>query len=937
MAEETPNHSKIGSVWRKWDLHVHTPCTQKSDGYRTEKGDVWNNFCKKIYESDVEAVGICDYFAIDNYFTFIAKYKAAYPKSKKAFFPNIELCTSDVVNKASEEVNVHLIFNPEIPNLKAKINEFLNKLKTNKTDEKGRNILASELSSIQDFEEATTTRIYILEAFEETFGSKVEMEDYLIITTAANNDGIRTATQEVNGKKRGVKRKAVITDELDKFSHAFFGNSGNTDYFADEDRLETKEKIMPKPVFAGSDSHSFDDLDNFLGKQFTDTDGNLAKQITWVKADLTFEGLKQALYEPLSGERVYLGTFPPDRKSPDRVIRKIIFENTTDFPTEISFNPNLSSVIGSRSSGKSALLAYLAYAVDPSIARKAKPDGPAAKITWENVDFKVKVEWGNNLTQTGKVVYIPQNYLYHLSRKPEEITGMIKPVLFERYPDLSQSYDKLRIDLANTFNRSIEEAIRGWLTKKEKIRSFQVKIKEIGDKTAIAKLIDSLEQQISELQKTASLSEKDIKAYKLISEQIHTKKSRTNSIKAEFDMLSAFFMKNTETGKFSAIDFVTRLSFEPSIESLPNALQQEIVTDLPMWSSSISSKLQSKLISYKAQLSKEQAGLTTEIDKLIKENSELIGRCKKNEQLQDLIEGLDKQKAKQAEIIKHEKNIDDEQKLLEEYGATVQANIDARTVAFNNFKQEFVSLDQKTDNIQFGVEINFAPEALMALSARFNRKETSLYIKDSEEINIKLIRKKPVEFMEALNTKKQKVLFDQNASECLIDTLTFVEDIRFKATMEADTIGGFSESSMTEGKQALFALTLLLTKESDTWPLLIDQPEDDLDSRSIYGQIVPYLKQQKKRRQVIMVSHNANLGVGADSEQVIVANQHGADRKNANTQKFNYLTGALEFTKPKNETQKIVLDSCGIREHACDILDGGKAAFEKRKHKYNIN
>lgn len=50
--------------------------------------------------------------------------------------------------------------------------------------------------------------------------------------------------------------------------------------------------------------------------------------------------------------------------------------------------------------------------------------------------------------------------------------------------------------------------------------------------------------------------------------------------------------------------------------------------------------------------------------------------------------------------------------------------------------------------------------------------------------------------------------------------------------MEGDEIGGFSEPTMTPGKRALFLLRLILAESNDTWPLLIDQPEDDLDSRS---------------------------------------------------------------------------------------------------------
>lgn len=929
------NNFPKGSEWRKWDLHVHTPGTQKNDQYKVDQGDPWELFCQKIHDSDVQAIGICDYFSTANYFTFIGKYQTLYPDSTKAFFLNIEVCTSDVVNNAHEEVNVHLIFNPEIPDLATKMSEFLSKLKTNKTNTSGRHILASELSSSQDYQEATTTREFIKNAFEETFGVKVEMEDYLIIITAANNDGIRTGTEEVDGTRRGIKRKAVITDELDKFSHAFFGSSGNVDYFSDEDRLETDEKISPKPVFSGSDSHSFDDLDNFLGKQFTDADGNLAKQITWVKADPTYEGLKQTLYEPLSGERVYLGTFPPDRKSPDRVIRKIIFENTIDFPNEILFNDNLSSIIGSRSSGKSALLAYIAYAVDPNIAKEAKPEGPAAKISWEDVTLAGKIEWGNGLTQQGKVVYIPQNYLYRLSRKPEEITGMIAPVLFERHPDIEQTYKKLQIDIRNTYNKLIEETVNDWLAKKRRVAVFEQEAKDVGDKEAINKVIGTLEEKIEELKKTASLSDEDIKLYTELSQKVHQKRNRIKNIEEDFKKLTPFLIKDEQPGDFNAINFTARTSFEPSIESLPDSLQQEVSIALPQWSALVSKELQNKIVEYQKKTSEEKLTLATEVDGLIENNRDLIDRCKQNEQLQDLIEKLDKQKGKKAEIEKLEAKIVEEQKLLQDLSTQVKTNIDARLAALDQLREQFNNLDQTTENIQFGVEVNFDPKEYEKLSGKFNKREGSVYIENTERLKVEVIRENPLEFMEAVNSKKQKVLSDQNQLQCLIDALTFVEEVRFKATMEGDTIGGFSESSMTEGKQALFALTLLLNKESDTWPLLIDQPEDDLDSRSIYGQIVPYLREQKKRRQIIMVSHNANLVVGADSEQVIVANQHGNDRKNTNDQKFNYTSGSLEFTQERNGND-IVLQSCGIREHACDILDGGKTAFEKRKHKYNI-
>ena len=81
----------------------------------------------------------------------------------------------------------------------------------------------------------------------------------------------------------------------------------NTKFFLKNDRYENKEEqSVPKPVFAGSDAHGFDDLVNWLGKNFSGRETQ--KYITWIKADVTFRGLLQTLLQP--DERVYLGELP---------------------------------------------------------------------------------------------------------------------------------------------------------------------------------------------------------------------------------------------------------------------------------------------------------------------------------------------------------------------------------------------------------------------------------------------------------------------------------------------------------------------------------------------------------------------------------------------------------------------------------------------------
>jgi ABC-type lipoprotein export system ATPase subunit len=56
------------------------------------------------------------------------------------------------------------------------------------------------------------------------------------------------------------------------------------------------------------------------------------------------------------------------------------------------------------------------------------------------------------------------------------------------------------------------------------------------------------------------------------------------------------------------------------------------------------------------------------------------------------------------------------------------------------------------------------------------------------------------------------------------------------------------------------------------FPILIDQPEDDLDNRSIFNELIPFIREKKIERQFIIVTHNANVVLGGDAEEVIVAN-----------------------------------------------------------------
>lgn len=145
---------------------------------------------------------------------------------------------------------------------------------------------------------------------------------------------------------------------------------------------------------------------------------------------------------------------------------------------------------------------------------------------------------------------------------------------------------------------------------------------------------------------------------------------------------------------------------------------------------------------------------------------------------------------------------------------------------------------------------------------------------------------------------------------------------------------GDSISDMSPGKKSFVLLKLLIELDRSKCPILLDQPEDDLDNRSIYDELVKFIKNKKKERQIIIVTHNPNLVVGADAECVIVANQEGTYSENKEYQ-FEYISGALENTFIFRDEAKTLYRQ-GIQEHVCEILEGGREAFEKRKQKYGF-
>lgn len=132
---------------------------------------------------------------------------------------------------------------------------------------------------------------------------------------------------------------------------------------------------------------------------------------------------------------------------------------------------------------------------------------------------------------------------------------------------------------------------------------------------------------------------------------------------------------------------------------------------------------------------------------------------------------------------------------------------------------------------------------------------------------------------------------------------------------------GVDIRNLSPGTRGIVLLLLYLAlDDSDDRPLVIDQPEENLDPKSVFDELVALFIAAKAKRQVIIVTHNANLVINTDADQIIVAS--AGPHPSGGLPPITYVAGGLE--------------SADIRKSVCDILEGGEAAFRERARRLRV-
>ncbi len=914
-----------GSEWRRWDLHIHTPNTKKNDQFiGTTLEAKWEQYYQDISnyntthkENAVVALGITDYLSIDNYLKVVADGKL--PESIKLILPNVEMRIQPIAQDSP--INIHFLFNPEFANEIE--SRFFSKItfpygETNYTANRNELIrLGKEMNAGIDndlaYKKGIDVFVVSFDSIKKVFDKDIELRKNVIIGVSnSTNDGITGATSHSGYMEGNNSQLKAFRQSIYKFVDVIFSaKPSDYAYFSGLKLNSPPEQVKKdcgslKACLHGCDAHS--------NKKILEPDN---KRYCWIKADPTFNGLKQVLYEPV--ERVKISESKPETKANYFVIDKVQY-NHQDFQTEpILFSDQLTCIIGGKSTGKSILLQNIAYSINAEEAEKCLS---TSKNKTLQVD-SMKVFWRDGQAEKRKIIYIPQTYLNKLSDSYQERTEIDKWIqeIIMKKTEFVLAYDQLK-SANNDYKITYEKNILDLFSINFELNKLIGERDDIGIQSGIEKEIAELKATKETLSKELNLSEEDLKTYDDTLEKINSieqKIAQKNNDLILIGSIQTLIEKKHIDTKISGECTQRVLKIQESIiEEASSAwkIQQASIIE------SIRSEVQELSISL------EQNYKIVEPLKAQIQNSHAINELTQKIQTED----------------KRYKSFLEKDEKIKELSKKKEEIITILSLSSECYKKEAFKYSDlvngsmiSEDGLEFYIEIPFRLDSFISkmneifdirslkFKAIFNKEDFS----DKDYSNTLLS-----EVIRSILSSEMPLKKGHTQESSIRDLLTNWYNIVYRVKMDNDPI-----DLMSPGKKALVLLKILISLADSQCPILIDQPEDDLDNRSIYDELIQFIKLKKKERQIIIVTHNANIVLGSDADEIIVANQNGSTSPNQK-HRFEYRSGAIENNMPLfDENMAIsegIVNQVGIQQHICNILEGGEAAFAVRKNKYNI-
>lgn len=900
---------KRGSEWRKWDLHIHTPVSICQE----YGGDAqWEKFIKALENlpSDVSVIGITDYYFIDGYEKVMQYKNSGRLQNIEKVFPILEF-RIDTFGSGNEnklqKINLHILFDIDESDISNEIGrirkEFISQIPITKLDKHKTKMLSIENLSNEGGND-------LQKGFSDLIPSTEKVFELIKSVTWVNKTFLFLGYKEWSNLEKNNQLKPLKEDLYERVQ-AFF-TSNYTTYDKSQSWLN---EYGDKRLLHSGDIHGFD----FLDTANSDKDGNIIPSKnyscnTWIKANPTFEGLKQIIYEP--NDRVSIQENKPEEKAGYHVIDSVSINEDEFWSNEIFLNPNLNTIIGGRSTGKSTLLKCIAKKIAPNTELS-----PKEKDFINNHLGSITIKWQDGESGENRdIEFFPQSHMYEIANDPKRTDSLIQDII--RQKDTDNNFTAYE-NFCSSNRTEIINKTGSLFQLQTEIDNLKKNLKEKGDKEGIEKEIKTLEEKIKGINSGSAISKEELAVFEEAVKSISLKEQTIQTLKNDL-----------ETFKILKTKSIVNTSLEYEFNSLSDKSRENISTVFTTLSQEVNKKWQEQIGIKEVELNKNIQDLTSEISKL--KETEIYKKGQQNldsnKQYQVFKDKLEEERKKLNVITEIEKSI---AKVTEQKDLLKTAIVDLHFHYYSKVKDLTTKLKLSYNGIEIESKFSCNDDSLREFfEGRLNQRsgERQRYVKDfiiNYATNIKSLIGDFITRALTNQIEYKGSYINSNVTSELLSTNWF--EISYNLTYQNDTF-----YDMSQGKQAFVILKLLLEFSEKSCPILIDQPEDSLDNRAIYNELVKYLKDKKKERQVIIVTHNPNVVVSADAEQIIVANQDGKDSPNEASMKFQYVSGALEFSKPVDEKISFVLKSKGIREHVCEILEGGEDAFKQRERKYAI-
>jgi len=939
-----------GSSWSKWDMHVHTP-----ESYTQQFGDDWDEYVRELKEKAIEhnirVMGVTDYFSVGGY----KKLYESYPPENE---PRLELGNGDYLELIpcvelrldeftpnNNSINLHIFFDPTLQ-IDLIENYFLKKLifryRGSELHVDNESLIRVGASIVEDtefdanlniatFDETRknsnrsralssitldwTTVDNQLKEIQEFLDDKSIFinQHYLIAIAGKGHGSLEELPWFIEDVARGVPSRPneVKIDLLNRASIVFTRTQNNIDFMMGRSvgtpLEEFKEKFGNiKACIWGSDAHD-------TGVLFHPSAGD-TNDYTWVKADLTFEGLRQIILEPEFRVRIQ------ESKPAEPIYRieklrlnipdpanVLVGDQTSTFcfsgsNNELKLSPYFNCFIGGRGVGKSTILNLLSsqYGNNDKINDLKVVDRNEDHI---NLIDSITLDDGDS--SASSIDFVSQNSIEELATNLKVFTkyiygrvkkhgGLDLDAYESKINALMVGIDSFINDLIKTKELEYKsEEIAKQISSKEKVvnsigdQVYKDLTSEQSEKIQLRSQIESSEKRLKEL--VQSISD-------LLKEQASiSQKNQNNKFDDKYseilDGLKNSIAPYGDEAGFSEIfseDYENIEHVKSEIDSIGGQIKeflndkgvhQDNLDDLASANDEIS-VLSSSKESIDYDLMRLNSKLEQELDfSVIDEFSEQLKESIKNVN-QDL-----------TSIRSDSEEIDE---------ITLEFVFDKNSSCFD-------FIEDMRDFLKKELSLGQLPDANLLKRTLLDENNNLL----SEDALIDVLSngddsgKATIEILKTfLSRKRAMQIIEMMYKRRNTDVIHYMRIMV--------NYGGKSIETTSFGQRCSAALIILLALGNH--PIVIDEPEAHLDSSLIANYLVDILKKIRERRQVIFATHNANFVVNGDADMIYIL-ESGIDNKTI----FHEAT----------------LENINYREKILK-LEGGPIAFKQRDKRYSV-